>query len=399
MTEPGGRAGASPVDAAEAGSGVLVSLAGVAAYAMPGAYGLLVPAGPVDGAWWAVYLLGLVTFVALALAPVPERVGARVLLPALLVLAPAAFLLDGRDGMGGAPLAVAAATAGLMLSARGVAGVVVGFVVVIGVGSLVREGAGFALVLTVLYAGLVVFAAYTGLNAASERALRTQHAAALASLTRAHEELRAARDDLAEQSRAAERLRISRELHDLVGHQLAGLAVHLEVASHLSEGPAHEHVESARTAAKSLLGAVREVVATLRDEPDVHDLRTALEAVVAAVPHPPVSLDVSGLAGDGLADVPARVSHVALRCVQEAATNAVRHAGATGVTISVARDLRGTLLVEVADDGVGGVVVPGNGLTGMRERVEEVGGTLDVRPGDGGRGLTVRAALPTGDVP
>src|SRR3546814_12036878 len=79
-------------------------------------------------------------------------------------------------------------------------------------------------------------------------------------LFRSNSELRATRALLAESSRLSERMRISRELHDLLGHHLTALSLNLEVATHVSSGKAQEHVRQAHTLAKLLLTDVREAV-------------------------------------------------------------------------------------------------------------------------------------------
>lgn len=379
---------------------LLLAVAGTAAYLMPGMYALTPGSPGISGAWWVAYVGGLVLFGVLAFAEGALPVPAVWLVGGFVVAAATAFLLDPRDGVSGVPLSVAAATVGLSMSRRWVVCVCVGYVALIAVVALRSEDStSFAFILTTMYAGLVVFAAVTGYSSASEKRLREQNTEALADLTAAHEELRSARDDLAEASRAAERLRISRELHDLVGHQLAGLAVHLEVASHLSDGQAAVHVAAARGAAKSLLSDVRTVVARLRDDAPT-DLAAALAAVADAVPHPRVVLTA-----EGVEDLAPGCAHVVLRCVQEGVTNAVRHAGAERVDVEV-RTSAEEVLVVVRDDGRGAVnLVEGTGLRGMRERVDALDGSVDVMPGAAGTGFTLRVRLPrttcsvTEDVP
>lgn len=78
--------------------------------------------------------------------------------------------------------------------------------------------------------------------------------------------------------------------------------------------------------------------------------------------------------------------------IREAATNVHRHAGAAAVTIALDTDGE-TMTLDIADDGVGGRVVPGTGLTGMRERIESVGGRLSILPGIG-QGLQVSVSVP-----
>ena len=100
---------------------------------------------------------------------------------------------------------------------------------------------------------------------------------------RLNAELRATRVLLAESARVNERTRISRELHDLLGHHLTALSLNLEVAGHLTEGRAQEHVKQAHTLARLLLTDVREAVSQLR-EGDAIDLGAALLLLAEHVP-------------------------------------------------------------------------------------------------------------------
>ena len=95
-------------------------------------------------------------------------------------------------------------------------------------------------------------------------------------LRRVNSELLATQSLLAENTRIAERVRISRELHDLVGHHLTALTLNLEVASHITTDKAREHVDQAASIARLLLSDVREVVSDMRRDDQV-DLRRALE--------------------------------------------------------------------------------------------------------------------------
>jgi signal transduction histidine kinase len=237
-----------------------------------------------------------------------------------------------------------------------------------------------ALTQAVAYLGFQVFALTTTLALLGERRLR--HRLALANA-----ELHGARALLEAASRQGERLRIARELHDLIGHHLTALSLQLEVAEHLAEGRAREPVARARAVARLLMADVREVVSDLRERE--LDLAAVLRDMVLCLPRPQVVLDVP----DSLdIDDPER-AQVVLRLVQEALTNAVRHGDARRVWISVR--LEGdALLVEARDDGRGAAeIVAGSGLRGMTERVQSVGGELrfDSEPAQGFR---VRARLP-----
>ncbi|HSG39523.1 MAG TPA: histidine kinase [Thermoanaerobaculia bacterium] len=191
-------------------------------------------------------------------------------------------------------------------------------------------------------------------------------------LLRAHSELRETRDLLAQSSRLAERLRISRELHDLLGHRLTALNLHLEVLSHLTEGRGLHHATQAQTLAKLLLGDVRATVSAMRAEPGLN-LDASLSAMVEAIPRPRIHLDVP--VGLGLED-PER-AHTLLRCVQEIVTNAVRHSGADNLWIEVVR-VGDRVELKAWDDGLGAENCrPGNGLAGLSQRLADLGGTIE----------------------
>ena len=205
---------------------------------------------------------------------------------------------------------------------------------------------------------------------------------------------------------ADERLRIAQELHDVVAHSLGVIAVQAGVGMHVIDiDPAEarralEHIS--RTSRSSLgeirrlLGLVRagEPTATYAPTPGLADLqRLANEVAGAGLP---VDLDVA----DGAANLPAGVELAAYRIVQEALTNALRHAHARVATVRL--DVhRGRLHVVVSDDGSGdngGQRSGGHGLVGMRERVAVYGGSLDVGPVPGG-GFRVDATIPYDEEP
>jgi len=219
----------------------------------------------------------------------------------------------------------------------------------------------------VLYVGFSVFTYTTSLIAKQQADSREEQ-------RRLNSELRATRTLLTESSRIAERMRISRELHDLVGHHLTALSLNLEVASHLVSGTAQEHVRQAQTVAKLLLSDVREVVSQLREDDNI-DLTAALTTLTEGVPGLAIHLD---LPPRFAVDDPLR-AQVLLRCAQEIITNTVRHAGARNLWLRCERTDANELAIHARDDGRGsGAVTQGNGLTGMRERLAQVGGRLDI---------------------
>ena len=190
----------------------------------------------------------------------------------------------------------------------------------------------------------------------------------------------AARALVEENSRLAERLRIARELHDVVGHRLTALSIHLEVASRAAADSAKESIASARALAKTALQDVRAVVAQLR-EPERIDLSEALRTLAAETPGPRVHLSVP----DALCENDATCRLTLLRCAQEILTNAVRHAEAQNLWIDIV-DSDGRIQLRARDDGRGADQVRlGHGLRGMHERIERAGGRMqiDTRPGEG----------------
>lgn len=204
-------------------------------------------------------------------------------------------------------------------------------------------------------------------------------------VVRLFESERRARVELA---RVGERVRVSRELHDVLGHHLTALSIQLDVARRTADGAARAPLDEAHGVAQRMLGDVRNTVAAMRSD-GVTNLRDALGAVVRAVPRP--KIDLRFPEAINVTD-PACV-HVALRCAQEALTNAVKHADAEHVIISIERDAE-LVVVTIEDDGKhAGPIRPGSGLRGMRERVEEIGGELEVE-GIEGRGTTIRARIP-----
>jgi signal transduction histidine kinase len=234
---------------------------------------------------------------------------------------------------------------------------------------------------TIAYLGFQIFAFGAARLAARE-------AAGSAELARLHAELLATQELFADSTRTAERLRIARELHDALGHHLTALSLTLELARNVAEGRAKEPVASAHALTKELLGELRSVVGALREDTPL-DLARALRTLVAGLPHPRVHLTLEG----DLAIDAAR-AHTVFRCVQEALTNAVRHADAANIYLAIQVDAGG-VVVTARDDGRGADDLrAGHGLSGLRERVEGMGGTLELEA-PAGRGLTLRALLPT----
>src|SRR6266849_2371776 len=191
-----------------------------------------------------------------------------------------------------------------------------------------------------VYVGFQVLALFSCFLAASEANARS-------GLARANSELRATGELLANTSRLAERERISRELHDTLGHHLSALSLNLEAASHLAQDNALVQIQRAQAVTKLLLSDVRSVVSVLRGE-DPIGLAQALRTLVGGVPAPQIQLLISE---DLSIDDPMR-AHTVLRCVQEIITNAARHAAAENLCIELARTDSG-ITIRARDDGRG----------------------------------------------
>lgn len=238
-----------------------------------------------------------------------------------------------------------------------------------------------ALFQSTFYVGFSAFVLVTAYVARQQTEAREEQ-------RRLNAELRATRVLLAESARVNERTRISRELHDLLGHHLTALSLNLEVAGHMTDGRAHEHVKQAHTLARLLLTDVREVVSQLR-EGDAIDLGAALLTLTERVPALQIHMDIE----EPLSLDDAERAHVLLRCTQEIITNTVRHAGARNLWIHCRRQ-GGLILIDARDDGAGASrVIAGNGLRGMRERLQQHGGKMTVESTPGA-GFHLRLQLP-----
>lgn len=207
---------------------------------------------------------------------------------------------------------------------------------------------------------------------------------------------RLARDAVAE-----ERLRIARELHDIVGHSLSLIAVKATVANHIAEQrPAESRaaLQTIERTSRSALTEIRRLLDVLRADDDPAAALTPAPGT-AGLPELADRLRSAGLRIDledsGTGELPAGVDVTVYRIVQESLTNVIKHAGAARCRVSVrARD--GEVRIEVTDDGRGPRPSgrrSGQGLIGMRERVTMYGGELITGPGPGG-GFQVIAVIP-----
>lgn len=235
-----------------------------------------------------------------------------------------------------------------------------------------------SLMLTGFYLLIQVATVFSTATLLREKRMRTE-------LAQAHVDLKAAGVLLAESTRTTERLRISRELHDLIGHQLTVLTLNLEAARHLDADEARRHVERADEVARGLLRDVRSTVGELRAQPT--DLQRALEDMVEGIPGLTVDIAV-----DPDLDLEEEQQVAFIRLAQEAVTNTIRHSEASCLQIDLSHDGERVTLVA-RDDGVGARSPElGNGLRGLRERFEDLGGELTI---DGADGFAVTGRMAT----
>ena len=210
----------------------------------------------------------------------------------------------------------------------------------------------------------------------------------------------AAREEELHRVAYEERLRVARDIHDVVGHSLSMISLQSGVALHVFDSnpeQARASLQAIRDAAKGSLAELRQTLGVFR-RPDDGDALSptprlaSLPALVEAVRSGGRAVGLV-VPAEAAARVPAALQTVAFRVVQESLTNVVRHAPRAGVAVAIELTDAPALVVRVLDDGPARAVpAEGNGLRGMRERVEAVGGRLHVGVRPGG-GLAVEALL------
>src|SRR4051794_24748836 len=192
---------------------------------------------------------------------------------------------------------------------------------------------------------------------------------------------------LAEAAASEERLRIARELHDAVGHDVSLMVVQAEALGAIT---GDERADAIAALGQRTMGELHRTLKVLREDashapaPGLQELSSVLDGARAA--GVPITFGVRGTPRA----LPTALDASAYRIVQEAVTNVIRHAGGAPATVAVAYD-EDALRLVVADEGTGGPG-DGHGLVGMRERATAFGGTLEAGPT--GNGFSVRAELP-----
>ncbi len=235
---------------------------------------------------------------------------------------------------------------------------------------------------SIMYGLFQLFALSATQQAIRERMLREE-------TTTLNAELISTRQLLHQTTAQSERIRIARDLHDILGHHMTALILNLEVARHLAEGQVQEKVEQSMALAKLLLGDLRTTVSELREDDEI-DLQQSITTLATSLPS--LNIDINFSNAPVIRD--AKLAHTLLRCTQEAITNVLRHSGATHCRV-VVTEAADNCVLEISDNGSGETqVVPGNGLKGMTERVEANNGDLSWTQDE--NGFTLRAQLPLG---
>ena len=247
-------------------------------------------------------------------------------------------------------------------------------------------------------AGAVAFAVAAFATGEASRSRRAYIAEVEARAWRAEQ----TREDEARRRVSEERLRIARDLHDLVGHHIALISVQAGVAGHVFDkqpDQAKQAIAQVRAACRSALDELATTISLLR-APDEATAPTEPTVGLAQLPALTASFTAAGLSVDhrveGVARaIPPAVDLTAYRVIQESLTNVHKHAGPAAATVRVSYG-PAVLRIMVEDDGIGplsGPAADGHGILGMRERAVALGGALRAGARPGG-GFQVQVTLP-----
>ena len=253
---------------------------------------------------------------------------------------------------------------------------------------------------------LLTQVAWIGMATAAGDAVRSRrsYVAAIEERARRAEETR---EEEVERRVIEERLRIARDLHDILAHHIALINVQAQVAAHVLESEpeqARQALSHVRQAGKEALSELRTTVGLLRSPGSGEELFTEPSPGLDRLPDLVASFTGTGLKVDYLVEgapkpLPAPVELAAFRIVQEALTNVSKHAPTSTATVRILH-APADMTVEVTDDGPGGLSLgAGHGLIGMRERALSLGGMFTAGPmADGGFRVHAIVPLPEGEV-
>lgn len=189
-----------------------------------------------------------------------------------------------------------------------------------------------------------------------------------------------------------ERLRIARNIHDVLGHHLTALTINLQVASLKAKGAGQDevkaHVDQCHSLAKLLLSDVREAVSEIRENAAL-DWQQAVSALFIGLPRPRLQLSIA----DNVKVEDVRTADILLRCVQESLTNTIKHSQSAQLYVSLSKHKNSYLLTLQDEQSVTEKTMKqGNGLTGMAERVAQSGGVM--KYGFNSQGFLIDILLP-----
>jgi len=239
-----------------------------------------------------------------------------------------------------------------------------------------------SLISSASFALFQVFAFSASQRAISERKLREE----TAGLNR---ELLATRELLSQSAAQSERVRIARDLHDILGHHMTALILNLEVANHKTEGDANEKIQQSLSLAKLLLGDIRTAVSELRQDNNI-DLEQSIAKLTIGIPDIEFKIDFSS--APEVKNL--NLAEALLRCAQEAITNVLRHSQASQCLIQL-RSEGDSFLLQIEDNGISGgnSFAAGNGITGMTERIQALNGQLIYKQSESGFSVSIELPL------
>lgn len=189
-------------------------------------------------------------------------------------------------------------------------------------------------------------------------------------------ELKSTQVLLNEAVKQGERVRIARNIHDLLGHHLTALTINLQVASRKSEGDVKDSIDQCHQLAKLLLSDVREAVSDIRDKSKL-DLEASIRSMLEKLPKLSLSLDID----EHIQIDDIQVADAIIKAVQETITNTLRHAQGKTISIEISyvkseSSAQKQLQIDIANDGkMPAMLKQGNGLLGIIERVKALAGS------------------------
>lgn len=229
---------------------------------------------------------------------------------------------------------------------------------------------------SLIYLGFQLFALSTAFARVNEKRAREQ-------LEQVNQQLLTTRIILAQSSKQDERLRIARDLHDILGHQLTALNLQLEILQHKVASELQTSVADTKNLAKQLLDSIRAVVRNQR-APLTVDIRQAVQALALRLPQLQLTID-----GE-LQLESAELAEQLLLCIQEGISNALRHGRATHIHLSLQQqDKSITILLDDNGRGCSDTISPGSGLLGINERLRDFNGVIALTPLEQGSRLHI----------